>query len=358
MNQPLARIPLSRAPASAAREAPEIRPELSSREKAAIIVRLLLAEGAPLKLTALPEHLQAALTEQMANMRMVDQATLGRVVKEFLDQLESVGLSFPGGLENALSLLDGHISPSAASRLRRLAGASGKVDPWERIVPLPADRILPILESEAVEIGAVVLSKLPVQRAADLLGRLPGEKARRIAHAVSLTGNIDPDTVRRIGLSLAAQLDVQPPRAFDTAPVNRVGAILNVSTPAVRDAVLGGLEGDDAAFAEQVRRAIFTFVHIPQRIEPRDVPKLLRAVDQATLVTALLGATGDLAPVADYILSNLSQRMAQSLREEMEARGRVREKEAQQAQAALIEGIRAMEGAGELTFASEGEEEE
>jgi hypothetical protein len=41
-----------------------------------------------------------------------------------------------------------------------------------------------------------------VPKAADLLGRLPGERARRIAHAVSMTGNVDPETVRRIGLSL------------------------------------------------------------------------------------------------------------------------------------------------------------
>lgn len=354
MNQPLARIPLSRAPQPVARESPD----LTGREKAAIIVRLLLAEGAPLKLSALPEHLQAALTEQMATMRLVDQTTLSRVVKEFLDQLESVGLAFPGGLENALSLLDGHISPNAASRLRRLAGASGKVDPWERIIPLPVDRLMPILESEAVEIGAVILSKLPVTRAADLLGRLPGEKARRIAHAVSLTGNIDPNTVRRIGLSLAAQLDTQPPRAFEVEPVDRVGAILNVTASAVRDSVLEGLEDQDAGFADKVRKAIFTFAHIPERIRPRDIPKLSRATDQPTLVTALCGATGPLAPVAEYILSNLSQRMAQTLREEMESRGRVREKEAQQAQAALVEGIRALEGAGELALATPEEEEE
>ena len=111
-----------------------------------------------------------------------------------------------------------------------------------------------------------MLSKLPVPKAAELLGRLPGDKARRVAYAVSLTGNVDPETVRRIGQSLAAQLDTQPARAFDTGPVERVGAILNVSPAATRDDVLQGLQETDADFAEQVRRAIFTFVHIPDRL--------------------------------------------------------------------------------------------
>lgn len=345
MTQALARITPHRI---AVQDAPA--QTLSNREKAAIIVRLLLAEGAPLPLSALPDHMQAALTEQIASMRLVDRETMAAVVDEFLGQLESVGLAFPGGLEGALSMLDGHISPSAASRLRRMAGASGKVDPWERIVPLPAERLLPVLEDEAVEVGAVLLSKLPVSKAADLLGKLPGDKARRVAHAVSLTGNIDPDTVRRIGLSLAGQLDAQPPRAFDTGPEERVGAILNVSSAAVRDALLDGLTAEDAAFAERVRRSIFTFGHIPARVPPRDVPKLVRVVDQPTLVTALAGAAGPLEPVAEFILANMSQRMAQALREEMAARGKVREKDAEAAQTAVVEAVRRLEAEGEITL--------
>lgn len=346
MPQALARITPRRLPAQPA-------PVLSSREKAASIVRLLLTEGMPLKLSSLPDHLQAALTEQMASMRLVDRETLAGVIAEFLEQLESVGLSFPGGLEGALSMLDGHISPSAATRLRRLAGASGKVDPWERIVPLPPDRLLPLLSEESVEIGAVLLSKLPVSRAADLLGKLPGDKARRIAHAVALTGDIDPDTVRRIGLSLGAQLDAHPPKAFDNGPVERVGAILNVTSAAVREAVLEGLMSDDADFADRVRKAIFTFAHIPKRLAVRDVSKILRVVDQPTLVTALAAATGTLAPVADFLFSNMSQRMAQLLREEMETLGKVREKEGAAAQNAIVDGIRSLEESGEIRLLQE-----
>ena len=349
MPQALARITPQRIPAPA----PVM---LSNREKAAIIVRLLLAEGAPLPLAALPEHMQAALTEQMAAMRLVDRATMEAVVEEFVGQLESVGLSFPGGLEGALSMLDGHISPSAATRLRRLAGASGKVDPWERIIPLPAERLLPVLEEEAVEVGAVLLSKLPVSKAADLLGKLAGDKARRVAHAVSLTGNIDPDTVRRIGVSLAAQLDAQPPKAFEAGPEERVGAILNVSSASVRDALLDGLGAEDAAFAEKVRKAIFTFGHIPGRVASRDVPKVVRMVDQPVLVTALVGATGPLAPVAEFILSNMSQRMAQGLREEMAAKGKVREKDAEAAHNAVVDAVRNLEAQGEIRLILEDED--
>lgn len=325
---------------------------LTPRQKAAVIVRYLLTEGTSLPLAALPEHMQAALAEQMGQMRLVDRATLDDVVTEFLAELESVGLAFPGGIEGALSMMDGHISQSAAQRLRRMSSASSKIDPWERITALPADRLMPILVNEAVEVGAVMLSKLPVARSAELLGKLPGERARRVAYAVSLTGNVDPETVRRIGAALLAELDNQPPRAFEQGPVERVGAILNVSPSLTRDDVLQGLEAEDAAFAAEVRKAIFTFAHIPTRLNPRDTPKITRLVEQPQLVAALAAATGKpgLEEAAEFILANISQRLAQGLREEMGARGKVKEKEAEEAMTAIVAAIRTLEATGEITL--------
>lgn len=315
-------------------------------------MRLLLAEGAQVPLAGLPDHMQAALTEQIGRMRLVDRTTLSAVVEEFMAELESVGLSFPGGIDGALSMMDGHISPTAASRLRRLAGASGKADPWDRIVQLPIDRLLPVMEAESTEVAAVILSRMPVAKSAELLGRMPGDRARRAAFAMSLTANVDPETVRRIGQSLASQLDAQPARAFDAGPVERIGAILNVSSSNLREEVLRGLDEADAEFAEQVRQAIFTFIHIPDRVLPRDVPKVLRMVDQATLVTALKAAltTPDLAPAAEFLLANVSQRLAQSLREEIGERGQVKEKDGEAAMASIVAAVRQLEGAGEIVL--------
>jgi flagellar motor switch protein FliG len=324
---------------------------LNGRVKAAVIVRLLLAEGAQLPLSTLPEHMQSALAEQIGQMRLVDRATLGAVVEEFLNELEQVGLAFPGGIEGALSIMDGHISPTAANRLRRLAGASAKADPWDRLMGLDEDRLLPVLDEESTEVAAVMLSKLPVPKAASLLGKLPGDKARRIAYAVSLTGNVDPETVRRIGLSLAAQLDTVPPRAFEAGPVERVGAILNVSHAATRDEVLRGLDETDADFAAKVRKAIFTFAHLPARIDARDIPKITRLVEQPVLVTALAAATtGEDAAAAEFLLGSLSQRLAQTLREEMAERGQVKDKDAEAAMAAIVGAIRQLEAAGEIAL--------
>ena len=328
---------------------------LSRKQKAAIVVRLLLAEGVKLSLTDLPEEVQAELAHQMAAMRFVDRITLKAVIGEFVAEIEDVGLSFPGGLEGALSVLDGTISAATAARIRKAKGFSFNGNPWETIAGLDPDRLLPVLEEESVEIAAVLLSKLKVSTAAALISRLPGPRARRIAYAVSLTGSIAPEVVERIGRSLAEQLDAQPARAFAEGPVERVGAILNYSTATTRDEVLQGLHEEDAAFAEEVRKAIFTFANIPARIDPRDVPKITREVDQAQLITALAGAQGDLAETAEFILGAMSKRLAEQLREEMENLGAVKPKEAEAAMNAVVAAIRALEAAGEILLIADDE---
>src|SRR6056297_3815999 len=328
---------------------------LSRRQKAAIIVRFLLKEGAEVPLGDLPDPLQASLTTQMGAMRYVDRATLADVVAEFATELEALGLTFPRGVAGALSALDGRISAQTAARLRKEAGVRQFGDPWEQVRGAEADALLGILMRESTEVAAVMFSKLATERAAELLGRLPGDQARRITYAVSRTGAVSPAAVDRIGLALAAQLHDVPETAFDDGPVERVGAILHFSASATRDNLLTGLDETDQDFARLVRKAIFTFVHIPDRVAPMDIPRITREVDQKLLVTALSGAlTGDLAadlsPVADFILDNMSKRMADALRDEIEELGTVKPRDAEAAMTQVINAIRRLEAAGELTL--------
>lgn len=311
-------------------------------------MRLLAAEGADLPLSELPADMQAEITSQIAGMRPVDRDTLDQVVHEFCSMIEEIGLSFPDGIGGALNLLENHLSRDAASRLRRMAGPNAVSDPWDRIVSLGAEILLPVVAEESVEVASVLVSKVSVSKAAELLGKLDGERARHIAYAVSLTSNIDPDTVRRIGIALMHQLDAAPSKAFDTGPVERVGAILNYSPAGTRDAVLKGLEEDDADFAAEVKRAIFTFTNIPVRVDARDIPKIMRELDQVMLIKALAGAKGADEKSVEFILSNMSQRMAESLREEMNEAGKLKEADVEEAMASIVATIRQMEASGEI----------
>ncbi|SMX42216.1 flagellar motor switch protein FliG [Actibacterium lipolyticum] len=327
---------------------PAATPHISRKRKAAIIVRLLLSEGAKLPLDVLPARLQADLTAEIGAMRYIDGATLRVVVTEFLQEMERIGLTFPGGIEGALTLLDGHISAEAAAGLR--GNGTGAPDPWARIALMECEQLLPLVAVESTEVAAVLLSKLSTNKAAEILGALPGDQARRIACAVSLTGRVSPETVDRIGATLVEQFDNVPETAFEEPAATRIGAILNLSPSATRDDVLAGLEESDAEFAAHVKKSIFTFADLPLRLRPVDIPTVTRGVDNEVLVTALAGATATLPAVCDFILENMSRRMADQLREQVEERGTVREKDAEAAMTAVISSVRAAEADGEITL--------
>jgi flagellar motor switch protein FliG len=126
---------------------------------------------------------------------------------------------------------------------------------------------------------------------------------------------VTPDAVDPIGRSLITQLDDEPILAFTNKPEERLGAILNSSRSVTRDELLDGLDEADQTFAAEVRKAIFTFKHVAERVDERDVPAILKSVDNDTLVTALASATDEATKIsAEFIFANISSRMAEQLR--------------------------------------------
>ncbi|WP_245999091.1 FliG C-terminal domain-containing protein [Paracoccus methylarcula] len=324
---------------------------LSPRQKAAVIVRLLLDDDETgVKLEEFDSDRQTLLAEEMANMELIDRQTRDAVISEFCDSLEAVGVTFPGDLDGTLEILADRLSEDATDRLRRLVSMSGRGDPWSRITALPQDDIQTLADSEAVELVAVMLSKLSATQAAKTFSALDRERAQTVAQAMAMTRNIGPQALRRIGLVLAQAADALPHPAMEPAASNRMGDMLNFASSDLRDEVLDLLDREDAEFAVDVRRAIFTFAHIPERMEPRDVPRIVREVDQQVLIRALAQQSEKEAAAAAFILENLSQRMADGLREEVESLGKIRPREAEEAANEVVAAIRRLQTEEGLTL--------
>ena len=161
--------------------------------------------------------------------------------------------------------------------------------------------------------------------------------------------------VRRVGIALAEQLDTRPVRAFSDGPVDRVGAILNYSPATVRNQVLDGLDVEDADFAEKVRKAIFTFANIKDRVADRDIPRIQRDIDQSDLLIAIAGAEGEDVATVDFIMDNISQRLADSLRAEAAEKKGVTTADAEAAMMRIVNTVRALESSGEIFLVAKDE---
>ncbi|WP_224815214.1 FliG C-terminal domain-containing protein [Hasllibacter sp. MH4015] len=319
---------------------------LTSRQKAAVIVRLLLGQGVSPGVRKLPADHQMRLARAISDLKHIDRATLSEVVRDFTRQIDNLALSFPDTLSETVDLLAPHLADGPLDTLRMEAEMGD--DPWSRVSRQDIDRLRPLLESESAEVCAVLLSKLSVAKAAALLADLPEERAQVLAHTVALTETVTPDLVARIGGHLAQVLDALPVTAFQASAAERVGAILNSTPQAARDKMLEGLEGRDTVFAGEVRKSIFAFIHIPARVDPADVPLVIRKVDGDTMSLALAAGLVAAPMSVEFILENISKRLAEQLRDEAETRGTPKPEDGEVAMAEVVSAIRALEAEGEI----------
>jgi flagellar motor switch protein FliG len=321
---------------------------LTAPQKAAVIVRLLLSQDVYPGIDRLTHAHQADLTRAMSTLGPISKETLQGVVQEFTRRLDALALAAPHDLPGALSLLEPYISQIARDGLKAEADAGDSSDPWTKLAMMEADRLRPLLLTENAEVCAILLSKISVAKAASLLSNIPPERAHVIAHAVALTATVTPEMAGRIGESLLRQIQTAPRSAFSSSAVDRVGAILNAITGSARDELLDGITNIDEGFGNDVRRAIFTFEHIPRRVDPGDVPRILRKLETDVMVTALASGMKEAPLTVEFLLENMSKRLAEQMRDEAEAMILPRGDEGEAAMAQVVTAIRALEEEGEL----------
>ncbi|PWJ19268.1 FliG C-terminal domain-containing protein [Jannaschia seohaensis] len=325
-------------------------PRLSPSQKAAVVVRLLMMGGADPGLAALPPDQQRRLVREMASLRFVDRQTLAEVIAEFSAELDAIGLHFPREIDKILQSMDGALSQEVVDALLHESGGdpalvSGAA--WQAISTMDVDALVPLLAGETDEVVAIVVSKLAPDRAAALLAALPKDRADSVAAAFARTESVTPGAVARIGTSLGRHSAARIRGAFDSDAVIRIAAILNVATSALRNAVLDRLEAGDPDFAARVRAAIFTWENIPQRVETRDVPKLLRAIDSDLMIVAM-HPPGDAA--AEFILGSVSGRMADQLRDQIEEMTKPKPEAVEEARSKIVATIRELDDSGEINL--------
>src|SRR5690606_139669 len=125
-----------------------------------------------------------------------------------------------------------------------------------------------------------------------------------------------------------------------------VANVLNLMTGSVEKELLEHLAWQDQALCEQIKNLMFVFEDII-KLDDRSLQRVLRDVQTKELALALKAAS---EPLKERIFSMLSSRAADALREEMEFLGPVRLRDVEQAQAAVVKLVRALEEAGEVVI--------
>jgi len=117
---------------------------------------------------------------------------------------------------------------------------------------------------------------------------------------------------------------------------------------------IGALEERNRESAERIRALMFVFEDL-SKLDPGGVQTLLRAVDKDSLGLAMKGASEGLR---EMFFSNMSERAAKILREDMESMGPVRLKDVDGAQMAMVQVAKDLAARGEIMLAGQGSDDE
>jgi len=179
-----------------------------------------------------------------------------------------------------------------------------------------------------------------------VLSGLPPEQQAEVAHRIAVMDRSTPDIVRNVETILERKLSsvLQPSESSRVGGIGPLVNIINRSDRATERQIVEGLESRDTGLADEVRSRMFLLEDIVT-LEDRAVQLVLRTVETNDLAVALKGVNES---VRDKITSNLSERAAENLLDELSLLGPVRLAQVEEAQQTVIRAIRALEEKGDI----------
>ena len=213
----------------------------------------------------------------------------------------------------------------------------------------------PFIMDEHPQTIALILTHLQPAKAADIIAGLPSDRQLAVVRRIATMGQTNPEVIHEVEKGLEHRMAAVMSQQFENAGgVGSVAEILNVTDRATERSLLENLAQEDPELVEEIRRLMFVFDDII-KFSAKDVQTVLKNVESSQLAMALKGAGEELK---QKLLSNMSTRAAELLREEMEYLGPVRLSAVEQVQQQIVDIIRRLEDAGEITVNATEEVEE
>lgn len=330
------------------------RNELSGRQKAAMLLITLGPEKSAQIFKHLKEDEIEQLTLEIANIRTVTPEEKEMVLEEFYQICLAQEYIAEGGIEYAREILEKALGTQKALEVINKLTVSLQVRPFEFIRKTDPSQLLNFIHTEHPQTIALILAYLKPQQAATVLSALPQDKQADVAKRIATMDRTSPEIIKEVERVLEKKLSSLVTEDFTAAGgIQSIVDILNNVDRGTEKHIMETLEIEDMELAEEIRKRMFVFEDI-LTLDNRSIQRFLREVDSSQLAIALKGATED---VKNAIFSNMSKRMAEIIKEDIEFMGPVRLRDVEEAQQKIVNIIRRLEDSGEIVISRGGGDE-
>jgi len=322
---------------------------LPNIRKAAMLLAILGENASAQLLQQLTEEDVNRVSREVAKLTAISAEQAEAVLEEFHYIANAGDYVARGGIDFARKLLMKAFEPEHAKRLLdRLTKALGSdAASFDAIQKADPQQLAKFIHNEHPQTIALVLSHLNYSQAAALLTSLPAAMRADVSQRMASLDQISPEIILKIAAVIGQKLKALGEFSRESyGGVRAVAEMLNRLDSTSGREILDHIDQQDTNLAETIRHLMFVFEDL-LLIDPLGLKEVLAKVDRKILTIALKGTSEQLR---NHMLSCMSQRGADMLREDMEALGPVKIKEVEQSQQQIIALVRQLESEGVLSL--------
>jgi flagellar motor switch protein FliG len=325
---------------------------LNGAEKCAVVLLALGEEHAHVW-QALDEEEIKEISQAMASLGNVTAAVVEDLLVEFVSGASATG-SIMGSFEQTQKLLASIMPPEKVDQLmEEIRGPAGRTM-WDKLGNVNEAVLANYLKNEYPQTVAVVLSKIKSEHAARVLAALPEDFALECVMRMLRMEPVQREILDKIEQTLRNEFMSNLARTSKRDSHEMMADIFNAFDRQTETRFITALEERNREAAERIRALMFVFEDL-SKLDPGGVQTLLRGVEKDQLALGLKGASDSLR---EMFFSNMSERAAKIMREDMETMGPVRLRDVDQAQMAIVQVAKDLANKGEIMLAGSGSDDE
>jgi flagellar motor switch protein FliG len=321
---------------------------LTGLQKAAVLLVAIGEERAGEIFRQLGDSEVEALSLEIAKARKVPTETCREIINEAVETVLAEDYIAEGGVEYARNVLERSLGSVRAEEIIGRLAATIERRPFEFLRRTPAEQIHVFLRSESPQTIALVVANLHTSLAAQVLSLLDPSDQAEVARRVAVMAETRPEVVAEVESVMRGKLSsvVGQEYAAAVGGVKSLADILNNADRTTERNVLDELAKTNGELAEEIRLLLFTFEDVV-KLDDRSIQMILKEVDQKDLAIALRGVPDE---VRNRIFSNMSERGAELLKEEIDFQPPQRRRIIEEAQGRIVSVVRRLEEGGKITI--------
>ncbi|KOO49288.1 flagellar motor switch protein FliG [Viridibacillus sp. FSL R5-0477] len=324
---------------------------LSGKQKAALLLISLGPEVSAAVYKHLSEEEIERLTLEISGVKKVEPEIKEEIIEEFHNIALAQDYISQGGIGYAKTVLEKALGSDQAQTIINRLTSSLQVRPFDFARRTDPAQIFNFIQNEHPQTIALILSYLEPQQAGIILSSLPQEVQADIAKRIAMMDSTSPEVISEIESVLERKLSSTVTQDYtETGGVDAVVEVLNGVDRQTEKTILDALEIQDPELAEEIKKRMFVFEDIVT-LDNRSIQRVIRDCENEDLLLAMKISSEE---VKEIIFKNMSQRMAETFREEMEVMGPVRLRDVEDAQMRIVAVTRRLEDAGEIIIARGG----